>query len=103
MIFSPEEINFNFQIYNFSNNSQHCIGIRVGREEGEAGGLGDFFVAPAFAADCCVPVVATNLNLCAVFDKVAVCIKTGIHDGLVPTRAGGFNLVDGVGYLKQPS
>ena len=65
--------------------------------EGVAGGLLDAFVAPAFTADGDVTVVATDFNLVAFFDEVAVGVDTCIDDSFATAGASGFNFVDGVG------
>ena len=64
-------------------------------------GLRDALVAPAFAADGHIQLVAADFHLGALVDEVAGRVEAGVDDGLVAAVAGTLYLVDGVGYLKE--
>ena len=63
------------------------VGV-VEKGEGVAGRLGDALVAPAFAADGYVAVVATDFHLCTLVYEVAVGVDAGVDDSLVAARTG---------------
>ena len=64
-------------------------------------GLLDALVAPTFAAHGHIAVVAANLHLLSLLDKIAIAVDTGIDYGFTSAVAGRFYLVDCVRYFKR--
>ena len=81
-----------------------CLSFEV---VAEVEGGGAFLFAASFvptaAAEGYVFVVSSDFYLVAVGHHVSVGIDTGIDDGFSSAGAGGFHLVDGIGYFKKPS
>lgn len=77
------------------------MNYELNKGEDVAGGLLYALVAPAFAAYGYVAVVASDFNLVALLDKVAVGVDACIDDGFVTAGASRFDFVDSVGNLEK--